>query len=214
MGNHAVAALRRYVGSGTRQQSAREICELCSAPIGAPHRHLLELPARRITCACDACALRFEGVAGGRFRLIPREARLLPDWAVTDAQWEALALPINLAFLFRDSALDRMVAMYPGPAGATESLLPLDRWREWLAANPRLATMEPDVEALLVNRVRPDCDAFLAPLDRCYELTGIIRTTWRGLSGGEEVWLAIREFFQRLRSQAGVAPETWEGSHV
>jgi hypothetical protein len=59
-----------------------------------------------------------------------------------------------MVFFFRNSRLDRTVAVYPGPAGATESELPLQAWDEVVAANPALATMEPDVEAVLVRSVR------------------------------------------------------------
>ena len=54
-----------------------------------------------------------------------------------------------------NSALDRVAAFYPGPAGATESELALDRWADVVAANPVLETLEPDVEALLVASARP-----------------------------------------------------------
>ena len=200
---NAVAALRRYAQPGVREKSAPATrCELCSGTLGIPHRHLLELATRQLACACDPCALRFEAVTGGRFRLIPRDVRLLQGLAMTEAQWEALALPINLVFFYRHSGAERVVAMYPGPAGATESLLPLERWQEAVAANPELASMEPDVEALLVNRVGAERESFVVPLDRCYELTGIIRKSWRGLSGGDEAWTAIRSFFERLRDDS------------
>ena len=151
---------------------------------------------RKIICACDPCALRFQDVVGGRFKLIPRDARALPDFQMTDAQWDSLALPINLAFFHNTGG--KMTAMYPSPAGATESLLPLEHWRELVADNPMLGEIEPDVEALLVNRVGPAREYFIAPMDVCYELVGLIRTHWRGLSGGETVWVEIENFFARL----------------
>ena len=46
-----------------------------------------------------------------------------------------------------------MAAVYPSPAGATESLLPLETWDQIVAENPDLQSMEADVEALLVNRL-------------------------------------------------------------
>ena len=55
-----------------------------------------------MVCACDPCALRFQDVVGGRFKLIPRGARTLPGFEITDAQWEQLALPISLAFFFHN----------------------------------------------------------------------------------------------------------------
>ena len=58
--------------------------------------------------------------------------------------------------------------------------------------------MLPDVEALLANRVGDKRAYFIAPIDKCYELVGTIRKHWKGLSGGEEVWREIDEFFTRL----------------
>jgi hypothetical protein len=168
------------------------------------HRHLLEPASRKITCACDPCALRFTDVVGGRFRLIPRDSRALPDFQIDDAHWDDLALPINLVFFFHDSLKGRLTALYPGPAGATESLLRLETWQEVVAQNPALARIEPDVEALLVNRVGAAREYFIAPIDVCFTLVGLIRLHWRGLSGGNEVWREIDGFFLRLRAGAKV----------
>ena len=61
--------------------------------------------------------------------------------------------------------------------------------------------MEPDVEALLVNRVSADAEYLIVPIDECFRLVGIIRTHWKGLSGGTEVWKHIQQFFTNLRSR-------------
>jgi hypothetical protein len=114
---------------------------------------------------------------------------------MSDAEWEALALPINLAFFFYSTPDKKMTAMYPSPAGATESLLPLTAWEMLVGNNPPLGELQPDVEALLVNRVGGKRACYIAPIDRCFELVGLIRTNWRGLSGGEEVWHKIDNFF-------------------
>jgi hypothetical protein len=95
-----------------------------------------------------------------------------------------------------------VVAFYPGPAGATESLLDLGGWHELARENPILADMEPDVEALLVNRVGSAREYYLAPIDACYKLVGLIRSSWRGLSGGAEAWEAIGQFFAELRERS------------
>ncbi len=158
------------------------------------------MATRRIVCSCDPCALRFESVLDGKFKLIPRDARPLPDFQMTDLEWEGLSLPISLAFFFYDTPNKKMAAYYPSPAGATESLLPLTAWEALMVANPNLRDMQPDVETLLVNRVNDHRDYFLAPIDVCFELVGLIRVHWRGLSGGDEVWQEIDKYFARLKS--------------
>lgn len=200
--NTPFATLRRFAQprAATRVQPAP--CELCNVDLTPVHRHLLEMETRQVACACDPCALRFQDAIGGRFKLIPRDARALPGFQLTDAQWESLALPIDLAFIFFSTPEERMIAMYPSPAGATESLLPLTAWAALVAENPVLAKLEPDVEALLVNRVRDAREYYFAPIDACYELVGLIRMHWRGLSGGDAVWEEIAKFFSRLQAHA------------
>ena len=178
-----------------------EQCEFCSLPLPAGHRHLLEVASRKIICACDPCALRFENVVG-RWKLIPRDVFRWTDFQMTDAQWAGLSLPIQLAFLFHSTPAGKIVALYPSPAGATESLPPPGNWEALVAANPALSEMQPDVEALLVNRLKNTRDYFLAPIDVCFELTGLVRLHWRGFSGGDRVWDGIGEFFAKLRRDA------------
>jgi len=176
-------------------RQVQERCELCSIPLGPEHRHLLATANGQIVCACDPCALRFEAVIGGRFKLIPRNARLLADFEMTDAEWETLALPISLVFIFHSSRTNKLTAMYPSPAGATESLLPPENWLALIEKNPSLTVLESDVEALLVNRVGEARDYFVTPIDSCYELVGLIRKHWRGFAGGTAVWEQIDNFF-------------------
>ncbi|HEY2341686.1 MAG TPA: DUF5947 family protein, partial [Chthoniobacteraceae bacterium] len=80
--------------------------------------------------------------------------------------------------------------------------LPLSAWSTLVAENPALETLEPDVEALLVNRAGQARDYLIAPIDACFQLAGVIRLHWRGLSGGETVWGEITSFFARLRAAA------------
>jgi hypothetical protein len=192
------AALRRFV----RQRVIRERCELCAAELPADHRHLIEPESRRLFCACDSCALLFFDQPGARYRRVSRRVQFLRDFSLTDAQWEELQVPISLAFFFRSSSSGRVVAAYPSPAGATESLLTLDTWRQLEASNPILREMETDIEALLVNRVGEARDCYRVSIDECYKLVGLIRTSWRGLSGGAEVWNAIGLFFDGLRARS------------
>ncbi|HWP42245.1 MAG TPA: DUF5947 family protein, partial [Blastocatellia bacterium] len=151
---------------------------MCSADLAAGHQHLIEPSSRRLICACDACAVLFDSQVETRYRRVPRRIRFLPGFRMTDAQWDSLMIPISIAFFFNSSAARRIVALYPSPAGATESLLSLDSWDEIVQANPILKEMEPDVEALLVNRVSlarggPDAQYYIAPIDECYRLVGL-----------------------------------------
>jgi hypothetical protein len=169
----------------------------------------MEPAARRLLCACGPCAVLFADQATARYKRVPRRVRVLDDFRITDAQWDGLRLPIQLAFFYYSTPAARVTACYPSPAGATESLLELESWNDIVAANPVLATMEPDVEMLLANRVGPargsgPAEYFLAPADQCFRLVGLIRTRWKGLSGGVDVWNDISAFFAELRSEAGM----------
>jgi uncharacterized protein DUF5947 len=202
MAASSIETLRRFAGAPRATTIVElERCELCSVSLPGQHRHLLEVASRKIVCACDGCALRFQNVVGGRFKLVPRDARVLANFRINDPEWEALALPINLAFFFYSTSSGKMIAMYPSPAGATESLLPLTAWETLAGNNPVLHQTQPDVEALLVNRVGDKRMYFIAPIDKCYELVGTIRAHWKGLSGGEEVWREIDGFFAQLTDQ-------------
>jgi hypothetical protein len=163
---------------------------------------LIEPANRRLVCACDACAILFSDQQNGKFRRVPRRIERLADFHLSDLQWESLHLPINLAFFYYSSPAKRVIAMFPSPAGATESLLPLEAWDELAAENPVLSEMEPDVEALLVNRTGEGRQYIRVPIDECFKLVGLIRTHWRGLSGGTEVWREITKFFNSLNERA------------
>jgi hypothetical protein len=186
------------LGKLARTPSPSEQCDFCSQPLGSVHRHLLESSTRKIMCVCDACGLRFHS-AVGRYKLIPRDGRPLRDFQMTDQLWESFSVPINLAFFVHSTPQNRVVALYPSPGGATESLVPLENWNELVAANPGLKKLQPDIEALLVNRLGNNRQYFIAPIDACFELAGLIRLHWRGFSGGDKVWQEIENFFQKLR---------------
>lgn len=186
------------------QEAALERCELCGTPIPPRHRHLLDLRSRELMCACQACRILFEGGAagGGHYRLVPERRLRLEGFEMDDAAWAELRIPVEMAFFFRLGDEDRMVAYYPSPAGPTESLLELAAWSDIERANPVLETMQPDVEALLVNRARGAREHFLVPIEDCYALVGVIRTRWRGLTGGREVWEEIDAFFEGLAERS------------
>jgi Family of unknown function (DUF5947) len=196
-------AIRRFA----RVRAPVERCDLCGLELGAVHDHLIEPGHRQLACACPACALLFTGRTDARYKRIPRRVVLLEDFSLTDAEWEGLRLPISLAFVFASTPQGRMVACYPSPAGATESLLELETWTDIRARCPALAGLEPDVEALLVNRTRTPGDYLIVPIDECFKLVGLIRTHWSGLSGGTIVWKEIAAFFAALHDRARPSPE-------
>jgi len=208
--NNPLAVLARIRQVRPRQgPRPGESCELCAEAIGEGHWHLVDTQARNLLCACRGCYLLFlsEGAGGGHFRAVPDRYVAFPDFRLSPAEWDALQIPVSVAFFFRNSALGRVAAFYPSPAGATESELPLDRWAGVVASNPQLATLQPDVEAFLV-RARPhgaDAECYLVPIDICYELVGHLRRLWRGFDGGREAHEQIEQFFEQVRARCGVS---------
>ena len=162
-----------------------EACEMCAEPLGDGHSHVVNLDSRQILCTCRACYLLFthQGAAGGRY-------------AVPDRYLRDLGVPARRRRLGRpaDPGAGRLLLpqLRPGPvaglspAGATESLLPLEAWADLAAANPAMTDLEPDVEALLVQRAGGGFECFLVLIDACYELVGLVRMHWKGFDGGQE----------------------------
>ena len=186
--------------SATLERREEERCDMCGQPIPSDHRHLLDLTDRELRCACRPCAVLFdrEGAGGGHYRLVPERRLRLMDFELDDVAWEDLRIPVDMAFFFRSREAGRVMAYYPSPVGPTESLLGLEAWSRLEDANPVLAELEPDVEALLVNRSRGARQHYLVPIDECYRLVGIIRTRWRGFTGGREVWQELGGFCEEL----------------
>jgi hypothetical protein len=194
-----LATLQRFV---RKPAAIAERCELCAKPLTSLHQHLLELEKRRVACACDACAILFPGSSQQRFKRVPRDTTRLHDFAMDDHEWESLLIPIDLAYFVESSATGRVVAQYPSPGGAMESSLDFEYWNAIVARNPVLKQFEPDVEALLVNRVGGTRESYRVGIDECYRLVGLIRTRWRGLSGGQDVWQEIGRLFAGLRERS------------
>jgi hypothetical protein len=195
---HGLAALRRLA----QPRPVVERCELCAVEVPSQHKHLIDPEARRLLCACDACAILFDHSGVTRYRRVPRDVREMAGLEIGDALWNSLAIPIGLAFFFRSSVANSILAVYPSPGGPTETIVEEDVWNGLAALHPSLDALSVDVEALLVNRTRGARDYFIVPIDECYKLTGIIRQRWSGFSGGDELLEELRLFFDGLRQRA------------
>jgi hypothetical protein len=183
-----------------------ERCELCGLDVPDEHPHIVDIESRALLCACRPCGLLFPPEAAlGRFRGVPSRWAEVPVLDLSTEQWDRLQIPVEVAFFFVNSALDRVAAFYPGPAGATESLLDLESWGEVTDANPSLAGMMPDVEAFLVRSNRSRREGFIVPIDACYELVGHLRQLWRGFDGGSDAHRALDGFFERVQANAAKA---------
>jgi Family of unknown function (DUF5947) len=208
MDGDVIDVLARIRAGRGAPQPAGERCEMCSEAIADEHQHVVNLEGRQLMCVCRGCYLLFTDTqAELRYRAIPDRYLAFPNFALDRRAWEALQIPVGLAFFFYHSTLGRTVAFYPGPAGATESELDLRAWTDIRAADPRVDTIADDTEALLV-RV-PDDEtasplAYLVPIDTCYEFVGRLRMMWRGFDGGQEVRNYIDEFFEKLDSRSRV----------
>lgn len=185
-----------------------ERCEMCSETIGAEHQHVVNIEGRQLMCVCRGCYLLFTDThAELRYRAVPDRYLAFGDFAIDRRRWEALQIPVGLAFFFRNSALDRMVAFYPGPAGATESELDMAAWTDIRIADPRVDMLADDTEALLVrvpdnDTEPPECH--LLPIDACYEFVGRLRMLWRGFDGGQDVRTFMDEFFEAIADRSRV----------
>lgn len=197
--------LRRFL-SAPKNRPPGEYCEMCSEGISEEHSHVIDMQLRSIMCTCRGCYLLFThtGAGGQRHKAVPDRYLHVSSFPAGEQLWESVGIPVGMAFLFRNSAQETTMCFYPGPAGATESLLPVGAWQEMLDSDSELATIESDVEALLLNRQDAGFECFLVPIDACYELVGLVKMHWRGFEGGNEAWQAIGGFFGRLRERSKI----------
>ena len=213
MSAEAVARLRALARAGASARAsdgpaatpAQERCDLCRTTVPDDHRHLLHLVERRIVCVCEACWALRSGDAD--YRPTGMRSLWLEGFTCDEAMWAALQIPIGLAFFMRSSVSGSVVGFYPSPGGATESELALDAWEALVAANPVLSRLDADGEALVANRLSDPPQYAILPIDRCYELVGLIRSRWEGISGGDALSEAVPAFFERVRRQATPPPD-------
>ncbi len=222
-GGHTVGgapfAILRRIATNRPTRPEGERCEMCAEPIAEPHQHVVDVESRALMCTCRPCYLLFSGAeAHLRYRSVPDRYISFPDFELGRAQWDELEIPVGLAFFFQNSKLGHTVAFYPGPAGATESELPLGSWDSVCERNPAVAMVAADTEALLIRGPgdeRPQADCHLVPIDACYELVGQLRKVWRGFDGGQQAREQLSEFFDRVARRSKPAPTlvTGGGSH-
>ncbi|MCZ2403494.1 hypothetical protein IV498_09945 [Paenarthrobacter sp. Z7-10] len=209
MSQPTLSVLRR-IASSRPQPTVGERCDMCAEPIPATHQHVVDVDSRAMMCTCRPCYLLFtDSTAHLRYRSVPDRYLSFPSFELGQGQWDELEIPVGLAFFFANSQLGRVVAFYPGPAGATESELPLGAWDGVRAANPELETARPDTEALLIRAPGPErqvADCHLVPIDACYELVGQLRRVWRGFDGGQQARAQLAEFFDKVCSRSKDAP--------
>ncbi len=212
-GSAPLAALRRIAASRPAPMT-EERCEMCAEPISDSHQHVVNLESRVLMCTCRSCYLLF-AVDGAqqRYKAVPDRYLSFPEFTLGPGQWDELEIPVGLAFLFRNSVQHRIVAFYPGPAGATESELPLAAWDSVVAGNPQLGVLQPDVEALLIRapdksrgQGSGDYTCHVVPIDTCYELVGRLRQLWRGFDGGSDAHAAMDAFFEMVSARSRPAP--------
>jgi Family of unknown function (DUF5947) len=228
------AGLRRFVGSPAApspqeqaaeaaaepagpapagQPTAEEACEFCATGIAADHSHVADLDHSTLMCACRACYLLFthsgaserRQAGPGRYRAVPDRYRSDPARPLSVADWDALEIPVGLAFFLHSSEDGGLTAFYPSPAGATECRLDLQAWDRIAATHPLMGAAAPDVEAILISRGPPGGDGvecFLVPIDACYELAGRMRLQWRGFDGGAEARQSIAGFLDGVRARS------------
>ncbi|BBZ74449.1 DUF5947 family protein [Mycobacterium paraseoulense] len=189
-------------------EPAGERCEMCSESIADEHQHVVNVADRQLMCVCRACYLLFtDSRAELRYRAVPDRYLSFPDFALDRRAWEALQIPVGVAFFFTNSALGRTVAFYPGPAGACESELALDVWDALRGADARVGLLADDVEALLVRVPESGPpQSYLVPVDACYEFVGRLRLLWRGFDGGQQAREFIDDFFAHLEARAVMTP--------
>ena len=171
--------------------AGRALRAVLREPIADEHGHLVDLQAREPCCAPAAaatCSSTSEGAGGGHFRAVPdRYVAFAGLRARRRRSGTRLQIPVSVAFFFLNSSLGRVAAFYPGPAGATESELPLDAWDEVVAANPRLddaAARRRGVPRAGRRRTGSRAECYIVPDRRLLRAGRPPAPLWRGFDGG------------------------------
>jgi hypothetical protein len=199
--NQGMAALKRLQMRQMPEgpEPIEAYCDLCATSMPEDHRHLLQMEDRALMCVCESCY----ALHSGEVKYRPTGSRVvwLDGFGMPDELWARFGIPIGLAFFLLRTA-GNVVALYPSPAGATESELELAAWADLVRRNPELEDLDSESEVLIVDRLAKPPRYAIAPTDDAYRLVGLIKANWEGISGGPGVKQAVDDFFDELRERA------------
>jgi len=202
----AQRAIERFVQTFNRRRDGLR-CDRCRTVLHRQHRHVIELDAHRLLCACNACAAEVERSVLGPCRLIPESVRSAPEWAPSWERWDSFGMPLRLGFFLWLSRLARWVAVAPSPIGAVDVAVPSSAWSAYLQESGIARQVRPDVEAVLVRGAGGGpLEAYVVPLDLCYELVALVRQTWHGIDGGDAARQELDRYFERLQRRSTEVP--------
>lgn len=203
MDNTSIITKLRKIAKPLPQQEI-EKCSFCGRRLPEDHRHLVDLSVMKFMCTCEMCMITMP--AKGNYKPLPQRYLRLEDFNLPDELWADFLIPVNMAFFVMSTLRQGTVAYYPAPTGATESKLKMEPWQELKLLNPILNDLNPDLEALLINRLEDSNQYFIVPVDSCYKLIGMIRIAWKGIFGGTEVNQVINNFFKELNERSIKCP--------
>src|SRR5205814_155198 len=84
------------------------VCERCGTPLADSHHHYVDVTTRQLSCSCRACWLLQAAHPGrGSCRPVPDRYLAGPALRLSSAQWEALQVPVNVAFFMFNSIAGR-----------------------------------------------------------------------------------------------------------
>lgn len=191
----AIAALQRLRARPPATEAEASRCEFCAQPLPERHEHVLEFATGALSCSCIACALLFDR-EGQPLRRVPRDARYLAGFDLDPLEWASLMIPVKLAFITGNDI------RYPSPGGVVTAPLDAELWTSICSCHPELQSLQPGLEALLLNYMERPHQLFITPIDQCYRLAGLVRSAWAGFSGGPEVRRHVHNFCAELRGEA------------
>ena len=207
------SACRPAVQPSAPAQPSAEKCELCATEVPAEHGHVADLercdPGVHVPGLLPAVhpARARAAAATGR---CPTGTWPIPAAALGAAEWDALQIPVGLAFFLPqlDLGPGRRLLSEPG-RGHRVRARPGRVGSGWPRSTRCSARRTPDVEAALICRTDSGVEYFLVPIDVCYELVGRMRLHWRGFDGGAEARASIADFLGHGAIPARAAP--WPG---